>query len=144
MWRASHLWFNFDVGIPMSFEEWFGRRISEVQSKSLIWDSIFMLWVIWCARNEALFQRHVCNVDNALTHFLGIRSLCRLQRKEGIVTDSDYGGACGLVKGREALKYVWRREGHALYGCHFFLQIELGLLFQDVVQLLGCVWVIMG
>ncbi|KAG5541463.1 hypothetical protein RHGRI_021324 [Rhododendron griersonianum] len=60
------------------------------------------------------------NGTYALTHFSGIRSLCKLQRKEGILTDSDYGGACGLVKGGEALKYVWRREGHALDGCQFF------------------------
>lgn len=34
-----------------------------------------MLWVIWYVRNEALFQRHVCNVNSALSHFSGGNSI---------------------------------------------------------------------
>ncbi|KAI8530839.1 hypothetical protein RHMOL_Rhmol11G0090100 [Rhododendron molle] len=41
--------------------------------------------------------------------FRGIRSLCKLQRKEGILTNFDYGGACGLVKGGEALNTSFYR-----------------------------------
>lgn len=69
LWRASHLGINFDVG-PILFGDWFKNWITEAPSKELVWDSIFILWVIWCIRNEVLFRHDNCNVDNAFSSCL--------------------------------------------------------------------------
>lgn len=47
LWRASHLGFNFDVEMPVSFGVWFEGWILMVPLKELIWDSVFTLWCIW-------------------------------------------------------------------------------------------------
>lgn len=56
VWRASHLGFDFSKGNPVGFVNWFDSWIKKAPDKELIRDSIFVLWSIWCARNDVLFK----------------------------------------------------------------------------------------
>lgn len=63
VWRASFLGFDFEVGVPVMFGEWFSKWLKEAPDKEMICDSILIMWVIWCLWNDAAFNNESCVVD---------------------------------------------------------------------------------
>ncbi|XP_058217473.1 uncharacterized protein LOC131328555 [Rhododendron vialii] len=77
VWRASYLGFDFSKRNLFQFGDWFSMWLREATNKEVVRDSIFMMWAIWCARNDALFNSNKPNVDCVLRCFSGISSLYR-------------------------------------------------------------------
>lgn len=82
VWRASHLGFDFSVGDPDSFVDWFIRWLKEAPDKELIGDSILILWALWCERNNIVFRGLEASIDSVLQTFSGIKVLCRATPRE--------------------------------------------------------------
>lgn len=129
--------FNFDVGVPIPFGEWFVKWISEAPIKELIWDSVLILWLIWCIRNEALFQHDVGCVDNALARFLGLRSLCRSRMIGGTHDGHGVNGICEAAGREGRVQFIIKKRDCEFYGCQVLLRMELGRWAQVVVRRLG-------
>lgn len=73
-WRASHLGFNFEVGSPLRVEDWLAEWIKKAPDRDAIWDSVCILWIIWCVRNEVMYRGAQWSVSEALSRFLALRS----------------------------------------------------------------------
>lgn len=125
LWRASHLGFNFDVETPVSFGVWFEGWILTAPFKELIWDSVFTLWFILCARNDALFRsanwESVNVFDNALTCFSGLRNLYRSVKKCGFQDVLQPGAGHGSVIRSPNLQFVFKGGEMDVLGFKFFL-----------------------
>lgn len=55
-WRASRLGFDFSVGSPMSVGDWLSKWWADTPDKDAIFESIFIMWGIWCRRNQFVFS----------------------------------------------------------------------------------------
>lgn len=74
--------------------------LEEVHSKDVIWDSVLMLWTIWCVRNDDLFRNDPCNVVTALARFAGLKSNCRVEEMMKAVDCNDSAYRCSSTEAR--------------------------------------------
>ncbi|XP_058194416.1 uncharacterized protein LOC131311103 isoform X1 [Rhododendron vialii] len=85
--------------------------MKEAHDKEVIWDSVCLLWSIWCCRNNVLFRNELFTVDNALFYFAGLRSLVKngKWKSGGDKGEGGMGGACVADKG--SASFIFQKDG---------------------------------
>lgn len=72
----------------------------------------------------SLFQHNTCHVDNTLTRFSGLRSLCRTRRFSKECNDQVVAGSPEMVGQQGRVQFLTRKMGSELVGCTVFIQTD--------------------
>lgn len=113
-WRASYLGFDFSKRNLVQFGDWFSMWLREAPNKEVVRDSIFMMWAIWCARNDALFNSNKPNVDCVLRCLSGISSLYRsthVKMKQSLMGVTSSPITCGQTVEKSETCFLFDESG---------------------------------
>lgn len=92
----SRLGFDFSIGLPVAFGEWFSKWMCDAPDKLAIMESISILWTIWCCRNNVVFRNFQTDAMQAWRDAQHLcQTICRSQQRNAMMpygSDAAEGG----------------------------------------------------